>query len=73
MSTPGLDFPELLLEVFERPGLPADFTHISGADSGREDQLGTLGLALNAVIWWNSLCMAPAPTKGALPQGRVLP
>jgi TnpA family transposase len=33
---PRLDFPELLLEVFERTGLPADFTHISGADSGME-------------------------------------
>ncbi|MBA9005696.1 hypothetical protein HNR21_004578 [Actinomadura cellulosilytica] len=30
---PRLDFPELLLEVFDRTGLPADFTHISGADS----------------------------------------
>ncbi|PWV46811.1 hypothetical protein BDW27_113120 [Nocardiopsis sp. L17-MgMaSL7] len=38
MSTPGLDFPELLLEVFERTGLPADFTHISGADSGMEEE-----------------------------------
>ncbi|GAA2406232.1 hypothetical protein [Nonomuraea africana] len=30
---PRLDFPELLLEVFDRTGLPADFTHISGTDA----------------------------------------
>ncbi|MET9246837.1 hypothetical protein [Nonomuraea sp. NPDC003709] len=32
-----LDFPELLLEVFDRTGLPADFTHLSGADATMED------------------------------------
>jgi hypothetical protein len=34
---PRVDFPELLLEVFDRTGLAADFTHISGADSPLED------------------------------------
>ncbi|MEU0487096.1 DUF4158 domain-containing protein [Streptosporangium sp. NPDC006013] len=32
---PRLDFPELLLEVFDRTGLPADFTHISGAHASK--------------------------------------
>jgi TnpA family transposase len=32
-----VDFPELLLEVFDRTGLASDFTHISGADSPMED------------------------------------
>ncbi|WP_344948297.1 Tn3 family transposase [Sphaerisporangium flaviroseum] len=43
---PRLDFPELLLEVFDRTGLPADFTHISGADSPMED----FGVSLAALI-----------------------
>ncbi len=34
---PRVDFPELLLEVFDRTELAADFTHISGADSPMED------------------------------------
>ncbi|MFF4779219.1 Tn3 family transposase [Microtetraspora fusca] len=34
---PRVDFPELLLEVFDRTGLASDFTHISGADSPMED------------------------------------
>lgn len=34
---PRVDFPELLLEVFDRTGLAADFTHISGADTSMED------------------------------------
>jgi hypothetical protein len=37
---PRLDFPELLLEVFDRTGLPADFTHISGADSRTDPSAG---------------------------------
>ncbi|MGN9787952.1 Tn3 family transposase [Nonomuraea sp. ZG12] len=43
---PRLDFPELLLEVFDRTGLPADFTHISGADPSMED----FGVSLAALI-----------------------
>lgn len=34
---PRLDFPELLLEVFDRTGLPADFTHVSGIDAAMDD------------------------------------
>ncbi|MBN6057712.1 Tn3 family transposase, partial [Nonomuraea sp. RK-328] len=34
---PRVDFPELLLEVFDRTGLPADFTHVSGMDAAMED------------------------------------
>ena len=34
---PRVDFPEPLLEVFDRTGLAADFTHISGADPAMED------------------------------------
>ncbi|GAB2859000.1 Tn3-like element Tn3 family transposase [Actinocorallia aurea] len=34
---PRVDFPELLLEVFDRTQLAAEFTHISGADTGMED------------------------------------
>ncbi|GGQ35927.1 transposase [Streptosporangium pseudovulgare] len=43
---PRLDFPELLLEVFDRTGLPGDFTHISGADASMED----FGVSLAALI-----------------------
>ncbi|HZE32263.1 MAG TPA: Tn3 family transposase [Actinoallomurus sp.] len=34
---PRVDFPELLLEVFDRTGLADEFTHISGADPAMED------------------------------------
>ncbi|WP_026411271.1 Tn3 family transposase [Actinomadura oligospora] len=34
---PRVDFPELLLEVFDPTKPAAEFTHISGADTGMED------------------------------------
>ncbi|MFB4271410.1 Tn3 family transposase [Nonomuraea sp. GTA35] len=44
---PRLDFPELLLEVFDRTGLPADFTHISGAEPSVED----FGVMADTRLW----------------------
>ncbi|MFC4533090.1 hypothetical protein [Sphaerisporangium dianthi] len=37
-----------------------------------EDRLGALGLAMNAVIWWNSLYIDPAVTR-LRERGPVLP
>jgi hypothetical protein len=37
LMLPRVDFPELLLEVFDRTKLADEFTHISGADPAMED------------------------------------
>ncbi|MGW3347117.1 transposase [Nonomuraea rubra] len=67
---PRLDFPELLLKVFDRTGLPVDFTHISGADPSMED----FGVSLAALIVAEAcnVGLVPKPNVPALTRARLL-
>ncbi|MGW0447946.1 Tn3 family transposase [Streptosporangium sandarakinum] len=69
---PRLDFPELLLEVFDRTGLPADFTHISGADSPMEDSATSLCGLIVAEACNVGLVPIEKPNVPALTRARLL-
>lgn len=67
---PRVEFPELLLEIHVRTGFLDEFTHVSETDARvgdlavslcavlvGEDQLSALGLVVNVVVLWNTICM----------------
>ncbi|WP_250282027.1 MULTISPECIES: transposase [unclassified Frankia] len=69
---PRVDFAELLLEVFERTGLPDAFTHISGSDARPADF--DLSLAGVLVAESTNIGLVPVtnPAVRALTRGRLL-
>ncbi|WP_131736102.1 Tn3 family transposase [Actinomadura roseirufa] len=68
---PRMDFPELLLEVFDRTGLAADFTHISGADPALEDFAVSLCGVLVAEAYNVGLVPIEKPNVPALTRARL--
>ncbi|WP_155342709.1 Tn3 family transposase [Acrocarpospora pleiomorpha] len=68
---PWVDFPELLLEVFDRTGLPADFTHISGADTTMEDFPMSLAALIVAEACNVGLVPIEKPNVPALTRARL--
>ncbi|CAI7974465.1 transposase [Frankia sp. Hr75.2] len=69
---PRVDYAELLLEVFERTGLPGAFTHISGSDARPADF--DLSLAGVLVAESTNIGLVPVtnPAVRALTRGRLL-
>ncbi len=69
---PRIDYPGLLLEVFERTGLPEAFTHISGSDARPPDF--DLSLAAVLVAESTNVGLPPVtnPAVKALTRGRLL-
>ncbi|GAB2491414.1 Tn3 family transposase [Streptosporangium sandarakinum] len=68
---PRLDFPELLLEVFDRTGLPADFTHVSGVDAAMEDFPMSLAALIVAEACNVGLVPIEKPNVPALTRARL--
>ncbi|MGW0449786.1 Tn3 family transposase [Streptosporangium sandarakinum] len=68
---PRVDFPELLLEVFDRTGLPADFTHVSGADTAMEDFPMSLAALIVAEACNVGLVPIEKPNVPALTRARL--
>ncbi|MFF5113705.1 Tn3 family transposase [Streptosporangium sp. NPDC000509] len=68
---PRLDFPELLLEVFDRTGLPADFIHVSGVDAGMEDFPMSLAALTVAEAYNVGLVPIEKPNVPALTRARL--
>ncbi|PRX45336.1 Tn3 transposase DDE domain-containing protein [Nonomuraea fuscirosea] len=68
---PRLDFPELLLEVFDRTGLPADFTHVAGTDAMMEDFPMSLAALIVAEACNVGLVPIEKPNVPALTRARL--
>ncbi|SFI32751.1 Transposase and inactivated derivatives, TnpA family [Streptosporangium canum] len=68
---PRVDFPELLLEVFDRTGLPADFTHVSGAAAAMEDFAMSLAALIVAEACNVGLVPIEKPNVPALTRARL--
>ncbi|SEG81639.1 Tn3 transposase DDE domain-containing protein [Thermomonospora echinospora] len=68
---PRVNFPELLLEVFDRTRLAADFTHISGADTAMEDFAVSLCGLLVAEVCNVGLIPVEKPNVPALTRARL--
>ncbi|WP_326822989.1 nitroreductase/quinone reductase family protein [Streptosporangium sp. NBC_01756] len=69
---PRLDFPELLLEVFDRTGLSADFTHVSGTDAAMDDFPMSLAALIVAEACNVGLVPIEKPNVPALTRARLL-